>query len=71
MKQEKWLSPVEPMQQMVIELTIDDDEGGGGPEPLGGEESESEEVQSLEEESISNEYDDGNDYYRDQLMNSE
>lgn len=71
------MSPVEPMEHVVIDLTIDDDEGrGGGQELLVREESEEEEEESLSEESsgaeesVSDEDDDGNDYHCDQLMNS-
>jgi hypothetical protein len=77
-KRKKRMRPAEPMQQMVIDLAIDDDEWGGrGPEPLMGEESESEEEESSSdessssEESVSHEDDDGNAHHHDQLMSSE
>ena len=68
------MSSAKLMERVVIDLTIDDDEGGGG---LVGEESELEEEESSleessdDEESGFNEDEDGNNHYRDQLMNSE
>jgi len=55
-KQEEWVSPAGPIERVFIDLTISDDDGENyAPEPLMGEQSESEEEELSSEESCGDE----------------